>query len=51
MDIYFLCPLYLVIKLLLEPTGYSVWIDLLYFGYFFVCTQCVVLPESGFIAF
>ena len=34
LDIYFLCTLYFVIELLLERTGYSVWIDLLYFGYF-----------------
>ena len=51
LDIYFLCTLYFVIELLLERTGYSVWIDLLYFGYFFVCTLCVVLPESGVTAF
>ena len=29
--------MYFILELLLERTGYSVWIDLLYFGYFFVC--------------
>ena len=40
LDVYFLCTLYFVIELLLEQTGYSVWINLLCFGYFFVCTVC-----------